>query len=1224
MVFGTVLFGRMQAGAGADRVPGPFINTLPVRVRTGEAGVADAVIAMRQQLAGLLAYEHAPLVLAQQASGVPPQVPLFTSILNYRHSQRRDPGSGDRLAGIDLLLTRDRTNYPLTVSVDDTGTGFAVTVDAVAPVSPGQVSGLLQTALQNLAGALERDPSTPLRALGVLAEQERRQVLAWWNQTQRAVPAVTVPAAFEARAAAGPDAVAVVRSGSCLSYAELNRRANRLARLLADHDAGPESVVAVLLERSADLVVALLAVLKAGGAYLPVDPGYPADRIGYMLADAAPAVVLTSRAGRASLTGSGPGQLVVLDDPRVRSGLARRSGQNLADAERSGAVRPDHPAYVIYTSGSTGRPKGVMVPQRNVINLAQWAVAELGSAALARVLAATSLSFDVSVIELFAPLLSGGCVEVIDDLLVLADQCYTATLMCGVPSVIASVITGGAAAPALRGPQATVAVGGEAVTAQHVALIQDWLPGSRIANVYGPTESTVYASTWLMTGPQHTAPPIGRPVDNTSAFVLDPRLSPVPAGVAGELYLAGAGLARGYLGRPGLTAERFVACPFGPAGARMYRTGDVVRWAVKGDEGVLEFGGRVDDQVKIRGFQVEPGEVEAVLAAHPAVSQAVVAVREDTPGDKRLTAYIVPAAAAGDPDAAGLAGAVRSFAATRLPEYMVPAVVMVLAELPLTANGKVDRKALPAPGHAPAPGGRAAGYRAGGDPVRGLRGDPGPGPGRAGDDFFALGGHSLLAVRLISRVRAALGAEMPVRMVFEAPTPAALAGQLEQAGPARLALTARTRPDWVPLSFSQRRLWLLTQIEGPNAAYNNPVALRLTGGLDPAALSRALADVLGRHEVLRTVFLADGDEPRQQVIGMAELDWELPAAEVTEAGLAEAVAAVATRPFDLAAQIPLRARLLRLGPDEHVLVVVVHHIAGDGWSVGLLARDISAAYAARRAGRVPGWDPLPVQYADYALWQRDRLGDEEDPASAAARQVAYWREALAGLPEELPLPADRPRPAAPSHRGYAFRLPLPADLHRKLAALARSHGVTLFMLAHAALATLLSRLGAGDDIAVGSPVAGRADQALDDLVGFFVNTLVLRTDVSGDPTFADLLGRVRARTLSAFDHQDVPFERLVEVLAPARSLARNPLFQVNLAVQNNASPVLDLPGLQIAVLPAGAPGQVRPRLHSARGHRRGRAGRAGRLGHRRGRPVRPGHRLADRGTVRPGPRGRGR
>ncbi|WP_435875578.1 amino acid adenylation domain-containing protein, partial [Nonomuraea fuscirosea] len=1149
---GTANAGRTDEAL--DDLVGFFINTLVLRTDlSGNPAFRDLLGRVRERSLAAFAHQDVPferLVEELAPARSMARHPLFQVMLTLENTgeARLDlPGvragrmpAGAPVAKFDLEVL-------LGEAFDAQGgpAGVRGSLVASADLFDRASAERLSERLVRVLALLVAEPRTRLSAVDVLDAGERRQVLETWNDTAGQVVGSSLVELFQAQARRTPGAPAVAGDGVELSYAELDERANRLARSLAARGVRAESVVGVCLDRGAAWVVAVLGVLKAGGAFLPVDPAYPAGRIAYSLADAGAATVVTSR----ELTDrvpDGPARVVV-DDPGVVAELAGLPGGPLDEAER-GRLAPESAAYVIYTSGSTGRPKGVVVTHGGAVNLLASGGWESGPGD--RVLQFASPGFDAACWELLTALWSGGCLVVADAATLLPGaglaevvRRFRVSHLLVPPSLLG--VMGTAELAGVR----TLVAGGEALGAD---LVARWGEGRRLVNAYGPTEVTVCATLTddLSAGRTVT---IGGPQVNVRAYVLDEWLSPVPPGVPGELYLAGPQVARGYTGRPGLTGERFVADRFGPAGGRMYRTGDRVRWD---EAGRLVFAGRSDDQVKIRGFRIEPGEVRAVLAAHPLVAQAAVVVREDVPGDRRLVGYVVPSEAGKDP-----AEPVRAMAAERLPAYMVPAAIVTLAALPVTTSGKLDRAALPAPEYGAARGRGPADARE--ELLCGVFAQVLGLPQVAvDDDFFALGGHSLLAVRLVSRVRSVLGVELPLRALFEAPTVAGLAARLSDAGAARLPLTPGRRPERVPLSFAQRRLWFLNRLEGPSATYNVPIVLRLGGDVDLDALGAALRDVIERHEVLRTIFpVADG-EPYQRVLTPDELAWA-PAG-----GTIEDLDAAVGHAFDLGSEVPIRAWLLDAGGDEHVLVVVVHHIAGDGWSMAPLARDASVAYAARRDGRAPEWDALPVQYADYALWQRELLGDEDDPDSLIASQMAYWRDTLAGAPEELGLPFDRPRPAVASHRGHSVPLAVPAEVHARLVEVARAEGVTVFMVLQAALAVLLSRLGAGTDIPIGSANAGRTDVALDDLVGCFVNTLVVRADLTGDPAFRELLGRVRERSLAAFAHQDVPFERLVEELAPSRSMARHPLFQVVLTKQDTIEAVLDLPGVRTGPAPA--------------------------------------------------------
>ncbi|WP_405734870.1 amino acid adenylation domain-containing protein [Streptomyces sp. NBC_01537] len=974
---------------------------------------------------------------------------------------------------------------------------------------------------------------------------------------------------FAAQAARTPHAVALECGGETLTYAQLDARVDRVASLLRSHGAGPERLVALSFRRSPTLVTALLAVARTGAAYLPIDPAHPAERIAAVLHDAAPALLLTEPGSSIAVTRPAADGLSEL---RVRRLALDEDGQAwdgdvvLATGEQpedSAAARPaavfaENIAYVLYTSGSTGRPKGVAVTFGNIANLLHSFIERLRLSAADRFLAVTTVGFDIAALEMFVPLLSGAVLVLATDeeqrdpdRLARVVERRGVTVLQATPALWQALLEAGPVD--LSGVRALV--GGEALQPK---LARDLYRRSReLTNLYGPTETTVWSTAMALDAERHLdRPPLGEPVQDTLLYVLDAGLRPVPAGESGELYIAGAGVARGYRDRPGLTAARFVADPFGPPGTRMYRTGDLVRLGASGE---LEFLGRSDFQVKIRGFRVELGEVEAVVVEAPDVARAVAMVREDRPGDRRLVAYAVAS-----PGRRADPVALRRAVAGKLPDHMVPSVVVALDELPLTPNGKVDRAALPVPDYGAATlGGVPRDARE--EALCGLfsevLGVPEVG---TRDSFFDLGGHSLLATRLIARIRSRLGSDLSVRDLFDHPTVEGVVGRLSAPADPRPALTPGARPEPLPLAYAQRRMWFLNRLDGRTATYTMPLALSLRGPLNRDALRHALADLVARHESLRTVFPAVGGEPRQQILTAERARPPLTVAEPGDPAEATRLRRAFLREgFDVTTELPLRAMLLALAPEEHVLLLAVHHIACDGWSLAPLARDLLDAYAARTRDRPPAEPPLPVQYADYALWQRRLLGAADDGDSILARQLDYWRKALQGMPEQLELPYDRPRPPRASYRGATSTLRLDAGRYSDLLRLSRASGGTVFMAVQSLVAALLTRLGAGTDIPLGSPVAGRTDERLDSLVGFFANTLVLRTDTSGDPTFRELLERVRDADLDAFGHQDLPFESLVEALAPSRSTARHPLFQVLVVSQNNERASFALSGLDV-------------------------------------------------------------
>ncbi|MBL3645454.1 amino acid adenylation domain-containing protein [Bacillus sp. RHFB] len=1098
---------------------------------------------------------------------------------NYRHEElRRDLkllGDNQRLFGpqinvmpfdygLDFSGCKAITHKLATGPVDDLsiniydksdGNGLRVDLDANPEVYAIEDLSAHHKRFLNFLEKVAAAETQSIGEIELLLPEEREQVLQQWNRTEEELPSLLLPRLFENQVSKTPDLTAVMDEHTVLSYMDLNKRANRLSHLLLEKGIGPEKFVAIALNRSVDMVISVLAVLKTGAAYLPVDPDYPTDRIDFMLNDARPSSIITSKELSSKLSGAHGAERIVLDEEETILEIGSYPDINVDDEKRKGPVSPFNPAYMIYTSGSTGKPKGVLIQSASLINFLSSMQSQFSLKPQDRLLAVTTIAFDISGLEIFLPLLNGAsCViaakETIQDPKTLSDMIVhqNISIMQATPTLWHSLVTN---YPDVI-KNLRVLVGGEALSISLTNALHEL--GCEVTNLYGPTETTIWSSSITLDPHQSGMPSIGKPIWNTQLYVLDAALKPVPKGTVGELYIAGTGLARGYLGRPDLTAERFVANPYGSKGSRMYRTGDLVRW---GEDGSLDYISRADHQIKIRGYRIELGEIEAKLTQHPDVNQAAVIVREDQPGDKRIVAYIVPSLEA-TPESVEL----REFVGSGLPEYMVPSAIITMDELPLTPNGKLNRKELPVPDLT-----ALVSDRAPGTPQEEILCDLFAevlGLSRVGidDSFFNLGGHSLLASTLMARIRDTFGVEIGIGKLFETPTVSGLVKQLSNGKSARLPVKKADRPETVPLSFAQRRLWFLHRLEGPSPTYNIPLVVELSGEIDTRSLEAAINDVVERHETLRTLFPVTSGTAHQYVLDSSEAQVELLVSHIKESELEAEIATAARYSFNLAKEPAICAQLFTMAPDKHVLVLLLHHIAGDGWSLTPLTRDLTAAYVARSKGEEPNLHPLPVQYADYALWQESLLGSEGDESSLAIEQMEYWKETLANLPDQLELPTDYPRPLEASYRGETVDFSINPEMHRRLLDLARDNGVSLFMVLQSGLSALLTRLGAGNDIPIGSPIAGRSDDALSDLVGMFINTLVLRTDTSGDPTFRELLDRVRRVNLNAYEHQDLPFERLVEVMNPVRSRSRHPLFQIMLALQNTPDPKLELPGIQ--------------------------------------------------------------
>ncbi|MQY21387.1 D-alanine--poly(phosphoribitol) ligase subunit 1 [Nocardia sp. RB20] len=1161
VVFGATVSGRPADLPGIESMVGLFINTLPVRVSIDDRlTIGELLRRLQGEQVELLDHHYIGLADIQRIAGAGAHFDTLLLFESYP-IDKESIGAAADIDGVAVtgIGARDDSHYPLTLLVTAEATlelNWKYLSSRFTAAEVETLAARLVRAIEALAG----DPGALVGDVDImLGEAERDRILLGWNDSAHEVAPELMLDGYRRAVAAHPDRVAVVYEGAQLTYAEFDSRVNSLARLLISQGVGAESLVGLAVRRSLEQVIGMYAVLSAGGAWVPVDPDYPADRVEQVVAAAQPVCVLTTTRDEVAV----PDGIPLLHIDTVE--LAGFADTPVTAGELLRPVRPDSLAYVLFTSGSTGRPKGVAVSHRSVGNHLAWMQSQYPLAADDVYLQKTTFTFDVSMWGYFIPLRLGATLVMATpdghrDAIYIAETiaAQQVTVTDFVPSMLAvfAAHTPAGSVPSLR----RVMVGGEALPVETVTAVRA-ICDEPVLNVYGPTEAAVAVTTWLATGTEQGGVPIGTPVWNTRVYVLDSRLRPVPVGVTGELYLAGDQLARSYLGRPDLTADRFVANPFG-TGERMYRTGDRVAWQ---EPGVLKYLGRTDFQVKLRGQRIELGDIEAALLAQPSVNQAAVLVVSTELGEQ-LVGYVVPA-----PGAHLDAEALRTAVARRLPAYMVPATIVELAEFPLNPAGKLDRKALPRPVVA------AREFRAPATPIEemvaGVFADV-LGIDRVGadDDFFALGGNSLVAAQVVARLTTALDARISVAALFDTPVVADLAaGIVPGSGntASRPPLVRAERPERVPLSLAQQRMWVLNQIDPESPSYNLPFAIRLSGTLDVDALRSAVLDVLDRHEALRTRFpvAGPGGEPYQEIWSVART---LPDGLVVETATVEdqdRIAELMSAGFDVTEQPPVRIRLFSdAAGREHLFVVVVHHISADGSSLAPLARDLVTAYVARQAQSVPGWAPLPVQYADFALWQRAVIGTDDDESSVAAQQLRFWRDQLAAMSTAARLPLDRPRPIRPSGRGALVNAVIPADAHAGLTDIAREHNSSLFMVVHAALAALLVRQAGGSDIAIGTPIAGRGAAELDDLVGMFVNTLTLRLAVDRGAPFGALVDRARATDLAAFGHADIPFERVVEATQPANADA---LLQVVLSFQNMEQAELELPGLTVAALDTG-------------------------------------------------------
>jgi amino acid adenylation domain-containing protein len=1145
---------------------GFFVNTLVFRSDfSGNPTFRELLAKVRETALG--AYAHQDLPFEKLVEELHPERSLSHSpLIQVMFVFQNAPNALPRFEGLSVSpvqVSAETAKFELALFVQESAQGLSASLHYKTDLFEQATIDRMLRHLETLLESIVANPDARISSLPLLTQAEMHKVSLKWNETRRDYPSdKCIQELFEAEAEKSPDAVAVIFDAEQLIYRELNGRANQLAHHLRSLGVGPETPVGICMERSLEMVVALLAILKSGGAYVPLDPMNPKDRLAFMLEDTQAQVVI-SQTRLAAILPDSRVRVVYLD--RDADAIARESGENPI-----GDTTAESVAYVMYTSGSSGQPKGVAVPHRGVLRLLSG-VEYVRLDAQKTFLHLAPTSFDASTFEIWGALLHGAKCVLFPGRIPAPNEIgeilhhHKITTLWLTASLFNTVMD---EAPAALSGVSQLLVGGEALSVPHVRRALAELPATQIVNGYGPTESTTFTCCYPIPArldESVSTIPIGRPIANTEVYLLDSYGSPVPVGIAGELYVGGDGLARGYLNRPELTAQKFVPHPFtNRAGARLYKTGDLARYLPDGN---IEFLGRIDDQVKIRGFRIEPGEIEVVLTGHTAVREAVVVAREDNSGDKRLAAYVI-AGRSPAPSVSDLCAYLKA----KLPEYMVPSAFVFLDGLPLTANGKLNRRALPAPDRSRPEFERN--FVAPRTPVEEIIAEIWTEILKleeigVHDNFFELGGHSLLATQAVSRLRQALQIELPLRVLFEKPTVSALAEHIEESrrrderrvDPPPVILVSRE--EYVPLSFAQQRLWFLDQLEPGSTAYNLSGAFRLRGPLIAAALEQSVSEIIRRHESLRTTFSSMDGKPVQVI--SPSLAAPLLVIDLTnrmegdrEGEARRLLAEEARRPFDLACGPLFRAALIRLGEDDHVLVLAMHHIVSDGWSMGVLYRELAILYQAFSAGDPSPLPDLPEQYADFAVWQRGWLQGE-----FLQSQISYWKKQLEGIPAVLSLPTDRPRQAARSARAARQALNLSKELAQGLKDLSRQQGATLFMTLLAAFQTLLCRYTGQEDIVVGSPIANRNRTEIEGLIGFFVNTLVLRANFSGNPTFKELLYRVKDMALDAYAHQDLSFEKLVEEIHPERSLNHTPLFQVLFNMVNEEDGKVEIPGLTV-------------------------------------------------------------